>query len=92
LAYYFAGSDILWDYSNMEPEYLTVEQVAEKLQMHPTIIRRMLANGELPGRKVGKAWRVIASELREFMTAKPTAKKPPTSEAEQRHPLLGSSK
>jgi excisionase family DNA binding protein len=55
----------------MEPEYLTAEQVAEKLQMHPTIIRRMLAAGELPGRKLGKSWRVVASELREFMSQKP---------------------
>jgi excisionase family DNA binding protein len=56
---------------NMEQEYLTAEQVAEKLQMHPTIIRRMLAAGELPGRKLGKSWRVVASELREFMSQRP---------------------
>jgi excisionase family DNA binding protein len=68
---------VLWHHLYMEPEYLTAEQVAEKLQMHPTIIRRMLARGILPGRKLGgKEWRVVASELREFMAqpaATPTA-------------------
>ncbi len=58
----------------MEHEYLTAEQVAEKLQMHPTIVRRMLAAGELPGRKLGKSWRVVASELHEFMLGKTPAK------------------
>jgi len=60
----------------MEQEYLTAEQVAEKLQMNPTIVRRMLANGELPGRKIGKkVWRVLDSDLREFIGSK----KPPAN-------------
>lgn len=57
----------------MEKEYLTAEQVGKKLQMHPTIIRKMLAEGRLPGRKLGKGWRVVASELRDFMMRKPAA-------------------
>ena len=57
----------------MEKEYLTAEQVAKKLQMHPTIIRRMLAEGKLPGIKLGKSWRVVAADLRDFMSRKPAA-------------------
>lgn len=51
-----------------EDEYLTAEQVAEKLQMHPRTVRRLLASGELPGKKIGgKEWRTLAASLREYM-------------------------
>src|ERR1035437_2911489 len=44
-----------------EDEYLTAEQAAEKLQLHARTVRRLLASGELPGRKVGgKDWRISA--------------------------------
>ncbi len=53
-----------------EAEYLTAEQVAEKLQLHPRTVRRLLATGELPGKKIGaKEWRVSASALKDFMEA-----------------------
>ena len=53
---------------DMDAEYLTVEQVAEKLQLHARTVRRMLVAGALPGRKMGpKTWRVPAVALREFM-------------------------
>jgi excisionase family DNA binding protein len=45
----------------------TVEQAAEKLQMSPGTVRRMLRDRQLPGAKVGaKEWRIPADELREF--------------------------
>jgi excisionase family DNA binding protein len=50
-----------------EPEYLTPQQVAKKLQLHAGVVRRMLAAGRLPGRRVGRVWRVSSVELREFM-------------------------
>jgi excisionase family DNA binding protein len=53
----------------IEPEYLTPEQVAEKLQMNPSVVRRMLAAGKLPGKRVGRIWRVSAATLREFIEA-----------------------
>ena len=52
-----------------DPEYLTPEQVAAKLQMNAGSVRRLLAAGKLPGRRVGRVWRVSAVELRDFMTA-----------------------
>lgn len=42
---------------------LTVEQTAEKLQMTAKVVREYLRTGKLPGRKLGKAWRVLESDL-----------------------------
>ena len=47
---------------------MTVEQAAEKLQMHPDTIRRMLRDKQLPGIKLGKRqWRVSAKALHEYV-------------------------
>jgi excisionase family DNA binding protein len=49
----------------MADELLTVEQAAERLQMHPDTVRRLLREGQLPGRKVGaRQWRVSADALK----------------------------
>lgn len=45
------------------PEWLTVEQAAEILDLHPKTIRRQLKNGDLPGRKFGRQFRIPASAL-----------------------------
>jgi excisionase family DNA binding protein len=59
-----------------EPEYLTPEQVAKKLQMNARVVRRMLAAGTIPGKRVGRIWRVSAQTLREFIEGeKPAAAK-----------------
>ncbi len=59
-----------------EDEYLTAEQVAEKLQLHPRTVRRLLANGELPGKKVGgKEWRVSAAALKAYIEGGQGSKK-----------------
>jgi excisionase family DNA binding protein len=44
-------------------DYLTTEEVAELLRVQPKTVRRMLCAGELPGVRVGKAWRVPRVEL-----------------------------
>jgi excisionase family DNA binding protein len=51
-----------------KPEYLTPEQVAEMLQMNARVVRRMLAAGKLPGRRIGRLWRVSAADLKDFMS------------------------
>ena len=61
-----------------EDEYLTAEQVGEKLQMHPRTVRRLLSSGELPGKKIcGKEWRVSATALKAYIEGgqKPTPAK-----------------
>ena len=40
-----------------EPDVLTVEQLAELLQVDGKTLRSLAAQGELPGRKVGRHWR-----------------------------------
>ena len=39
------------------PDVLTVEQLAELLQVDEKTVRSLAAKGELPGRKVGRHWR-----------------------------------
>jgi excisionase family DNA binding protein len=51
----------------MQDEFLTAEEVAERLKMHPRTVRRMLARGDIPGRRLGKGWRVSATELQKFI-------------------------
>ena len=54
-------------------ELLTVEQAAERLQMHPDTVRRLLRGGQLPGRKLGpRQWRVSADALRAYMEGSAT--------------------
>ena len=51
-----------------EPEYLTPEQAAEKLQIHPKTVRRLLNEGKLPGQRVGgRHWRISATALRSYI-------------------------
>jgi excisionase family DNA binding protein len=48
-------------------ELLTVEQAAEKLQMHVGTVRRLLRENRLPGVKVGlRQWRISAEALKQF--------------------------
>lgn len=70
----------------MSDELLTVEQTAEKLQMHVATVRRMLRNGQLPGVKLGaKEWRVPSQALREHLEKgmrKPAASEGPAPDSE----------
>lgn len=52
----------------MASRILTVPQAAEKLQMNPSIVRDYLRLGKLPGRKVGRAWRVLESDLEQWIS------------------------
>jgi len=52
----------------MADELLTVEQAAERLQMHPDTVRRLLRDGQLPGRKIGaRQWRISADALKSYI-------------------------
>ena len=60
----------------MSDELLTVEQAAQKLQMHVATVRRMLRSGQVPGMKLGtKEWRVPDKALQDFIDGK-MAQKP----------------
>jgi excisionase family DNA binding protein len=42
---------------------LTIEQAAKMLQLNPQVVRQYLREGKLPGRKIGRHWRVDENEL-----------------------------
>ena len=50
-----------------EPEYLTPEQAAQKLQLHTKTVRRLLNEGKLPGQRIGGHWRISAAALRAYI-------------------------
>ena len=59
-------------------EYLTVQEVAERVKVNPETVKRWLRRGELRGSILGDraGWRVSEEEVRRFMEAK----QPATSE------------
>ena len=50
-----------------DEKLLTVDQVAERLQLRPNTIRIYLRDGRLPALKAGRVWRVRESDLLEFI-------------------------
>ena len=51
----------------MEKEFLSADEAAEMLNMHPRTIRRLLTSGELPGTRLGRQWRVSATAVRKLI-------------------------
>jgi excisionase family DNA binding protein len=48
-------------------EILTISQVSELLKLHPRTIYKLVKNGIIPGRRVGKKWRFLRSEVIKFL-------------------------
>lgn len=48
-------------------ELYTVQQVAEKFEVHPETIRRLAKKGELPAKKIGNEWRFTEADLQAFL-------------------------
>jgi excisionase family DNA binding protein len=48
-----------------EERLLTVDDVALRLGRHPDTVREDLRRGRLPGLKLGRSWRIRASDLEE---------------------------
>lgn len=54
----------------MVDELLTVDEIAERLKVHPETVRGWLRSGRLRGVRLGGTklgWRVAESELRRFL-------------------------
>ena len=49
-------------------DLLTVEQVAQLLDVHPMTVYRMVEKGKLPGFKVGTHWRFLKGAMEDWMT------------------------
>lgn len=56
---------------------LTIDQAAQRLQVHPETIRRHLLKGKLRGLKRGKLWRVPESAIEEVTPTATTSKAAP---------------
>ncbi len=50
-------------------DYLTVDEVAERLRVHPRTVKRWLAEGTLRGKLLGDraGWRIAEDDMRRFM-------------------------
>jgi|SRR5579884_635315 len=53
------------------PDVLTLEQLAELLQADPGDVERMAEAGEIPGRRIGSAWRFSRAAVLEWLAAQP---------------------
>jgi excisionase family DNA binding protein len=52
----------------VDDELLTVDEAAGRLKMHPVTVRRLLRDGQIPGRKIGaRQWRISAAVLRAYV-------------------------
>jgi len=63
----------------MDTDILTMPQAAAILDLKPDTVRKLLAKGKLPGRKVGKSWYLSRSQLESFIRGEdqpPAARKP----------------
>lgn len=68
----------------MAEQFLTVEQAASRLQVHPITVRRHLQKGLLRGIKQGRLWRVAESAL----SAPPVSSTPKETEEAVVSPIL----
>lgn len=50
------------------PHLLTIKDVAERLQMSPRTIHRLVANGDLTVVRIGRAVRISEEALKAFLT------------------------
>jgi excisionase family DNA binding protein len=58
----------------MVDNYLTPEQIAQRLQFHVESVYRLLRTGKLPGVHISrKAWRITEHDLRSFMKSRNAA-------------------
>ncbi len=51
----------------MNTKYYSVEEISTLLDMHPKTVQRYVREGKIKATKVGKAWRVNASDFNDFM-------------------------
>jgi excisionase family DNA binding protein len=52
------------------PDVLTVQEAANILRIHFNTVKRLLNLGKLPGRKVGRQWRIDRDDLKQFIDKK----------------------
>ena len=50
----------------MHSRYITVQEAAEILNIHPRTVTKYLTNGQLQGAKMGRIWRLDEKDVRAF--------------------------
>jgi excisionase family DNA binding protein len=50
-----------------EPDVLTLEDVADLLQVDPQLVEQLARSGELPGRQIGDGWRFARAAVLEWL-------------------------
>lgn len=58
----------------------TVKEAAQVLQLNEEVVRRKLRKGELPGKRIGRDWRILEDDLKAFLRSEGTARPPETTE------------
>lgn len=56
----------------MDETYLTLREAAELLKVHENTIRNWLKAGELPGKKIGRLWRISAAAVESLIAGTQT--------------------
>lgn len=51
----------------MIDNYLTTEQVAKILQVHPFTILKFIKNGKIKGVKIGRVYRINENDVKDFL-------------------------
>jgi len=60
----------------MAPDtYLTLREAAELLKVHENTIRNWLKSGDLPGRQIGRLWRISAAAVEAMIPNTPPERK-----------------
>lgn len=60
----------------MAPDtYLTLREAAELLKVHENTIRNWLKSGDLPGRQIGRLWRINAAAVEAMIPNTPPERK-----------------
>ena len=53
-----------------EPEVLTVGEAAKFLRVSESQVRALLREGQIPGNKIGREWRIVKSDLLNHLRGK----------------------
>ena len=62
----------------MQDDILTIEEAAIYLKLSQATVRNLLKKDELPGRRIGKQWRLTRRSLLDYVDEKNTSNVPET--------------
>jgi len=54
---------------DIEPIGFTLEEMAEALRIHPATLAKMLREGVIPGRKIGREWRISPRAVEDWLAS-----------------------